>query len=53
MLLSKVDKIDLDRVVEMKSNRSDTEQAIRAIDVIHKQVSHIIVLFIEMMKIST
>lgn len=53
LLISKVDKIDLDRVIEMKSNRTDTEQAIRAIEVLHKQVSHIIVLLIEMMKIST
>lgn len=49
--MSKVDKIDLDKVIDMKSNRSDTEQAMKAIDILHKQVTHIIVLFIELIKI--
>lgn len=36
LLLQKVDKIDLEKVIEIKSNKFDMEQAMKGIDVLHK-----------------
>ncbi|CDW75242.1 UNKNOWN [Stylonychia lemnae] len=50
LLIQKVDQNELDKVMLMKSNKADMEQAFKSIDIIHKQVCHQIVLFIELVK---
>ncbi len=50
MLMSKVDKAELEAVIDMKSNKSDTDLAMKGIDILHKQVSHLIVLLVEGVK---
>jgi hypothetical protein len=50
MLLSKVDKAELEAVIDMKSNKKDTDLAMKGLDILHKQVTHMIVLVIEMIK---
>ena len=50
MLTQKADKIDLKNLHDIKSNKVDTEQNMRSIDILHKQITHIIVLLIELLK---
>lgn len=42
--------MELDHLATQKANKQDMEQAMQAIDIIHKQQSHIIVLLIESVK---
>ena len=46
----KADKKDLIALGEIKSNKFDTEQLTRWIDIQHKQISHLVVLFYEVLK---
>ncbi len=48
--MSKVDKFDLEAVIDMKSNKTDTDLAMKGIDIVHKQVTHMIVLIVELTK---
>jgi len=50
MLKDKADKADLNHLLDIKSNKVDTESNMRSIDIIHKQVTHIIVLLVEFLK---
>lgn len=52
MLMSKVDKVDLEMVIDMKSNKTDTDLAMKGLDIVHKQVTHMIVLVVELIKSS-
>ena len=36
ILIQKVDKIEFDKAIDLKSNRVDTEQSMKALDIIHK-----------------
>eukprot|EP00347_Sterkiella_histriomuscorum_P007561 403348445 len=51
ILIQKVDKQELDKVMQVKSNKLDVEQALKSIDILHKQICHQIVLFIELLKL--
>lgn len=50
--MSKVDKVDLEMVIDMKSNKTDTDLAMKGLDIVHKQVTHMIVLVVELIKSS-
>ena len=50
MLMSKVDQVDLEAVINMKSNKADTDIAMKGLDIVHKQVTHMIVLVVELIK---
>jgi len=50
LMMSKVDRVDLDAVIDLKSNKSDTDLAMKGIDIMHKQVTHMIVLLVELIK---
>ena len=50
MLMSKVDQVDLEAVINMKSNKADTDVAMKGLDIVHKQVTHMIVLVVELIK---
>lgn len=52
ILLTKVEKSELEAVIDMKSNKADTDMALKGLDIIHKQITHMIVLVIEMIKLS-
>ena len=52
ILLSKVEKSELEVVIGMKSNKADTDLAMKSLDIIHKQITHLVVLVIEMIKLS-
>ena len=34
--MSKVDKVDLEAVIDMKSNKMDTDIAMKGLDIVHK-----------------
>ena len=46
----KADRKDLIALNEIKSNKHDVEQLMRCIDIQHKQISHLVVLFYEVQK---
>ena len=50
MIRNKADKHELQVLIDMKTNKKDTEYLMRSIDVIHKQVVHIIVVMIEFIR---
>ena len=50
MIKGKANMSDLKHLMDIKSNKVDTEQNMRSIDILHKQVTHIIVLLIELLK---
>ena len=52
MLRGKANMSDLKHLMDVKSNKYDTEQNMRSIDILHKQVTHVIVLLIELLKTS-
>ena len=52
IIISKVDKSELEAVIDMKSNKADTDLALKSLDIIHKQITHMIVLIIELVKSS-
>jgi hypothetical protein len=47
---TKADVNDLNAMNDVKANKVDTEAAMRCVDILHKQLSHLIVLFVEAMK---
>lgn len=49
-LEQKADTKDLWTLNDIKSNKVDTEQAMRGIDILHLQITHILVLLIELGK---
>ena len=50
MLKNKADLSHLAHLMDIKSNKVDTETNMRSIDILHKQITHIIVLLIEFLK---
>ena len=47
-----MDKTDLDLVVDLKSNKTDTDLVMKGLDIVHKQVTHAVVLIIELIKLN-
>lgn len=52
LLSQKADKKDIETVLQLKSNKVDVEQAMKGVDILHKQVTHLVVLMIELTKTS-
>lgn len=52
LLALKVDKTDMDNVIEMKSNKTDTDLVMKGLDITHKQITHLVVLVIEHIKLT-
>ena len=50
LLGAKADRLELEHIGAQKANKQDMEHAMQAIDIIHKQQAHIIVLLIESVK---
>ena len=50
IMMSKVDKVDLEAVIDTKSNKMDTDIAMKGLDIVHKQVTHLVVLIVELIK---
>jgi hypothetical protein len=50
-LVGKVDKVELEAVANLKSNKRDTDVALKGIDILHKQVTHLVVLVVELVKL--
>lgn len=50
--MQKADRKDIDALNDLKSNKVDTESTMKSIDILHKQITHVIVLFIESVKAS-
>ena len=50
LLKNKADMSDLQHLVDIKANKHDAENTMRNVDILHKQVTHIIVLLIEFLK---
>jgi len=48
--LSKADNREIQKLQDIKTNKEDTEMSMRNIDILHKQVTHIIVLLTELVK---
>jgi hypothetical protein len=49
-LVKKANLSDLQTLNDLKSNKVDTEQTMICVDILHKQITHLIVLLIEAMK---
>ena len=50
MIQTKAEKIDLERIQEIKANKSDVEHQMKAIDIMHRQMTHLSILLTEMQK---
>ena len=50
LLQQKVDVNELKALNDIKSNKVDTEQTMRCVDILHKQLTHVMVLIIELVK---
>ena len=50
MLRRKADLSDLRDLTDLKANKKDTEALMRCVDIQHKQLCHLIVLFVEAIK---
>ena len=53
LIQEKADKADLTALHELKSNKMDTENTMKGIEVLHKQLQHLNVLFVEIIKLNT
>lgn len=49
-LMHKIEKNEVLALLETKSNKQDTEVTMKATDVIHKQIKHIAVILIEILR---
>lgn len=49
-LVKKANLSDLQTLNDLKTNKVDTEQTMICVDILHKQITHLIVLLIEAMK---
>lgn len=46
----KADRTELEAVIEQKSNKIDTDLVMKGLDIVHKQITHVVVLLIEVVK---
>lgn len=42
---------DLGAIIELKSNKTDTDLIMKCVDIMHKQITHVIVLVVELIKL--
>ena len=50
MIQTKAEKIDLERIQEIKANKQDVEHQMKAIDIMHRQMTHLSILLTEVQK---
>ena len=50
MIKNKADLSDLQHMMDVKSNKIDTENNMRCVDILHRQIEHVIVLMVELIK---
>ena len=50
ILNSKANQRDIDLIKEMKTNKYDSDMQMKCVDIMHKQVTHMAVLLIEIIK---
>ena len=50
LLDKKANQSDLQNIADSKTNKQDSEQQLRAIDILHRQLDHTVVLLIEIIK---
>ena len=51
ILMQKVDKSEMESLGDIKSNKSDMERVLRDIDIVHRQLIHVMVLLVEHIKV--
>ena len=52
MMSSKVDRDELTVLYDLKSNKLDMEMTMKSVDIVHKQVKHLVVILVEIMRLS-
>ena len=50
MIQTKAEKIYLERIQEIKANKQDVEHQMKAIDIMHRQMTHLSILLTEVLK---
>ena len=50
IISSKIDRTEMEYGLDMKSNKVDTQTNMQAVDIIHKQIKHLTVLVIEILR---
>ena len=50
MMGTKARQDDLDELKQNKANKTDSENQMKAIDILHRQIQHLIILLIEVVK---
>lgn len=50
VLTKKADRADLTALLEIKSNKIDLEQTMNALDTVYRQVQHVIVILVELLR---
>lgn len=53
LMSSKVERAELTTALEIKSNKIDTNINMKAIDILHKQIKHLAVILIEILRDKT
>ena len=51
MLIMKADKVDIEKIYEIKSNKTDTDCMLDVQEIMHKQLKHMLILFVELVNI--
>ena len=52
MMSGKVDRDELTALYDLKSNKLDTEMTMKSVDIVHKQIKHLVVILVEIMRLS-
>lgn len=52
LVANKIEKTEFDAQMSMKSNKIDMETNMKAVDILHKQLQHLIVVFLEELRIA-
>lgn len=47
LILNKIDKVDMEMLVESKASKKDTNKALLSVELLHKHISHIMVILME------
>lgn len=50
MIKNKADISDLQHMMDVKSNKIDMENNMRCVDILHRQIEHVVVLMVELIK---
>ena len=50
IIKKKANRDEVERLYEIKANKFDSEQQMRALDIMHRQISHVSILLLEIQK---